>query len=461
MSQEKHAFTLAIVNKFLQSNLSIVLIVISLLVGGLALFVTPREEDPQIVVPMADVFVNFPGRSAKEVEQLVTVPLEKLLFQIDGVEHVYSMSMTGKAIVTVRFYVGQDRERSLIKLYNKIYQNADLVPPGVSGWIVKPVEIDDVPVITFTLTSKTNSDYHLRRVAEELATRMSVIPDISRISIVGGRPRQVRIELSPDRMAAYDVDPAQIAQALKAANVTMQSGSFDKNNQNILVDAGRAFVYPEELDDLVIAVYNDRPVFLKDVTTVADGPAEPSQYVRLGWGPSWNYPRNSDSPGSIIGPKMTQADLIDSHPAVTIALSKKKGTNAVNVAKSAIREMKTLQQQIIPDDVQLVITRNTGLTSNEKVNELVEALGVAVLIVVALLAITMGYREALIVCVAVPIVFGLTLAINMLAGYTINRGTLFALILSLGLLVDDPIVDVENIYRHFQLRKKSSRRIVL
>ncbi len=461
MSQEKHNITLAIANKFLQSNLSIILIVLSLVVGALALLITPREEDPQIVVPLADVFVNFPGRSASEVEQLVCGPLEKFLFQIDGVEHVYSMSRTGSGVVTVRFYVGEDRERSLVKLYNKIYQNTDVIPPGVTSWVVKPVEIDDVPIMTFTLTSQKNSDYHLRRVAEEVISRLGGIPEISRLSIVGGRPRKIRIDLSPDRMAAYSIDPSQIAKALQGANITVQAGDFNHNNRNILVDVGRAFISMQELKDLVVAVYDNRPVSLKDVTTITDGPSEPTEYVRLGWGHSWDHPRRPESPGSILGPKLKEADLANSYPGVTIAIAKKKGTNAVRVAQEAIREMDKLRSEVIPDDIAVVITRNTGLTSDEKVNELVEALGAAIIIVIALLAIALGFREAMIVCVAVPIVFGLTLAVNMLAGYTINRVTLFALILALGLLVDDPIVDVENIHRHFQFRKRASRRIVL
>jgi len=464
MAQEKHAVTIAIVNKFLRSNLSLILILISLVVGAMALFITPREEEPQIVVPLADVFVNFPGHSAREVEQLVSVPLEKLLFQIDGVEHVYSMSKTGKAIVTVRFYVGEDRERSLIKLYNKVYQNIDLAPAGVTGWVIKPVEIDDVPIVTLVLTSKTNSDHQVRRVAEELVNRLAVIPDISRMSIIGGRPRRINVYLLPERLAAYAVDPLQVERALKAANVTLEAGDFDKTNRNLLVDAGRAFVDPQELNNLVVSVHHDRPVFLKDVAVVRDGPAEPSEYTRFGWGPARGTVHRHDAPGAILGGADPEASTLEpdkSYPSVTIAVAKKKGTNAVWVARAVIKEAEKLKRQVVPDDIEVIITRNAGLTADEKVNELVEALVVAVIIVIALLAIALGFREAMIVSVAVPIVFGLTLAINMLAGYTINRVTLFALILSLGLLVDDPIVDVENIHRHFQLRRRSSRRIVL
>jgi multidrug efflux pump subunit AcrB len=461
MSAQKHGITLAIVNKFLRSNLSVILILLSLVAGALALLITPREEEPQIVVPLADVFVQFPGHSAHEVEQLISVPLEKLLYQIDGVEHVYSMSKADLAIVTVRFYVGQDRERSLVKLYNKVHQNVDMMPAGVASWIIKPVEIDDVPIVSLTLTSKSSSDYHLRRVSEELAGRLAAVRDLSRISIIGGRPREVMIYLLPERLAAYGIDGLQVEQNLRAANITVKAGDFDRNNRNILVDTGTAFARPDELDDLVVGVHHDRPVFLKDVADLKDGPAEPSDYVRFGWGPAKDYPRRPEAPGSLVGQSASSLSETQTYPAVTIAVAKKKGTNAVNVAASIIEATEKLKKQVVPDDIDVVITRNYGLTADEKVNELVEALGVAIVIVIALLAIALGFREAMIVAVAIPIVFGLTLALNMLAGYTINRVTLFALILSLGLLVDDPIVDVENIHRHFQLRRRSSRRIVL
>ena len=457
MAIKQHGVTLAIVEKFLGSNLSLILILVSLVVGAAALWLTPREEEPQIVVPLADVLVQFPGHSAEEVERLVAVPLEKLLFQIDGVEHVYSMSHHGMAVVTVRFFVGQDREDSLVKLYNKVMQNTDAIPPGVAGWVVKPIEIDDVPIVTLTLSSATETDYQMRRVAEELSSRLAANRDISRIEVIGGRPRQVNVYLQPERMAGYSVDPLAVERALRAANVEVRAGDFDKANENVLVDAGRALMDPAELPGLVVGVHAGRPVFLKDVATVEDGPAEVSQYVRFAWGPAWEK-----SEALIAGPATeAQVDPTIPRPAVTVAVSKKKGTNAVWVAEAVIEEAHALAAQILPDDVAMAVTRNFGETANEKVNELVEALAVAVIIVIVLLAIALGFREAMIVSVAVPIVFGLTLAINYLAGYTINRVTLFALILSLGLLVDDPIVDVENIHRHFQLRRRSSRRIVL
>ncbi|UCC28742.1 MAG: efflux RND transporter permease subunit, partial [Phycisphaerales bacterium] len=445
---------------------------------------TPREEDPQIVVPLADVYVDFPGHSAERVEQLVSTPLEKLLYQIDGVEYVYSMSREGQAIITVRFYVGEDRERSLVKLYKRIDEHIDIVPPGVTGWVIKPVEIDDVPIVTLTLRSTESDEYTLRRVAEEMVERLAAVKNTSRAYVVGGQPRTAHIYLDPDRLHAYRVTPLQVRQAIAVANVTQTTGDFTRRDTLYRVEAGRAFNRPEELNELVVGVFSQRPVFLKDVAEIVDGPAEATHYVRHGWGPARGFQQHEGFTGTLVGPPAngagrqhpTQDEGTEStgrlrlpavpggqasQPAVTIALAKKKGTNAVWVARDILSAAERLKREVLPDDVEVVITRNYGLTANEKVNELVEALGVAVFIVIALLTLGLGWRESLIVAVAVPVVFGLTLTVNLLFGYTINRVTLFALILSLGLLVDDPIVDVENISRHFTLHGKATRAIVL
>ena len=464
-AEPQHGFTNRIVKMFLESNLSIILILLASIVGLAALVLTPREEDPQIVVPLADVYVNFPGHSAAEVEQLATTPLEKILYQIDGVEYVYSMSRENQAIITVRYYVGEDRERSLVKLYKKLDENLDIVPPGVTGWVVKPVEIDDVPVVTLTLASDSSDDMTQRRVAEELTQRLAGVKDVSRAYVVGGRPRVVRVLMDPDRMAAYHVAPLELQRAIQAANVRQTAGDFRNTDQLIRVEAGEPFSSARQLRDLVVGVSDGRPVFLKDVARVEDGPEEVNNYVRHGWGPAQGFTKHEFFPGTVLGeapvagPKPASSQ--SSQPAVTIAIAKKKGANAVWVANAVLDEAEKLRETIIPSSMELVVTRNYGLTANEKVNELVEALTVAIIIVVALLTLGLGWREALIVAVAVPVVFGLTLAVNLMLGFTINRVTLFALILSLGLLVDDPIVDVENIVRHFALRKKATRRIVL
>jgi multidrug efflux pump subunit AcrB len=485
-AEHSHGFTNAIVNVFLRSNLSIILILLSVVLGLAALGITPREEDPQIVVPLADVHVQFPGHSAEEVERLVATPLERILYQIDGVEYVYSMSRQDSAIITVRFYVGEDRERSLVKLYKRLDEHVDIVPPGVTGWVVKPLEIDDVPIVTLTLTGAQTDGYALRRVGEELVERLAAVKNTSRAYVVGGEPRQVHVYLDPARMQAYGVSPLEIARAIRGANVTVTAGDFTRGDETFVVEAGEAFRTPRELRDLVVRVVDEHPVFLKDVADVEDGPAEVVSYVRHGWGPGRGFAAHEGATGQLVGAPASAsaaasvaaniaADTAEgdvkggaaspppdiAQPAVTIAIAKQKGSNAVWVARDVIAEAERLRAEMIPDDMELVITRNFGLTADEKVNELVEALAVAVFIVIALLTLGLGWREALIVAVAVPIVFGLTLTINLLFGYTINRVTLFALILSLGLLVDDPIVDVENIARHFKMRGRATRDIVL
>ncbi len=465
LAEHDHGFTNRVVKIFLESNLSLILILLATVVGLAALGLTPREEDPQIVVPLADVFVNFPGHSATEVEQLVTTPLEKILYQIDGVEYVYSMSRENQAVITVRYFVGEDRERSLVKLQKKLDENLDIVPPGVVGWVVKPIEIDDVPIVTLTLTSATSDGTTLRRVAEEVTQRLASMPDVSRAYVVGGQPRVVQVLMDPDRMAAHDVSPLELQRAIQGANVRRTAGEFRAMDQLIQIEAGEPFADARQLQDLVVGVFDQAPVFLKDVARVEDGPDEVANYVRHGWGPARGFTQHEFFPGTVVGERamapLDRSEAEPAHSAVTIAIAKKKGSNAVWVANAVLREAEQLREKIVPDDMELIVTRNYGLTADEKVNELVEGLAVAILIVVALLTLGLGWREALIVAVAVPVVFGLTLAVNLMLGYTINRVTLFALILSLGLLVDDPIVDVENIVRHFALRKKATRRIVL
>ncbi len=465
-----------IVRIFLESNLSIILIVFSIIVGVAALLITPREEDPQIVVPLADIYVNFPGHSASEVEQLVSSPLERVLYQIDGVEYVYSMSRENQAIITVRFYVGQDRERSLVKLLKKMDENRDQVPPGVTGWVMKPVEIDDVPVTTLTLKGTDQDTHSLRRIGEEMVERLAEVPQVSRAEVIGGEPRAIRLNIDPERMRGYGLSVLEIQRAIQGANVSLPAGELTLNDQLVQVETAAAIGRPEQLNELVVGVVDGRPVFLKDVATIEDASAEISSYVRHGWGAARNFakeedvldlgaseiPEKSDAAASrIMTNPATNTSTGESMPAVTIAISKQKGANAVTVADNVIEAANQLERDVLPSGVEMIVTRNYGHTANEKVNELVEGLGIAIVIVIALLTLSLGWREAFIVAVAVPVVFGLTLAVNLLFGYTINRVTLFALILALGLLVDDPIVDVENIARHFEEKKKASRRIVL
>ena len=452
MPNAPRPLTSRIVEVFLKGNLSAMLVVLSLIAGAVALLVTPREEEPQIIVPLADVYVSVPGASAQEVERQVALRLEKLLYQIDGVEYVYSMSRPHEAVVTVRFYVGEDREDSLVKIYNKLHSNIDAVPPQVAGWVVKPIEIDDVPIVTVTLWSDRYDDFTLRRVAEELEAKLQSVPNTGRTRIVGGRPRQIRIEFDSQLLASRRVSPQQLATALRGMNIELPAGQIDANNESVLVEAGNVFTSVDEIRRLVIAAPGGKPVYLSDVAKVVDGPAEPQTYTRIGFGPA-------AADDETIPAGLT--DHRQDYPAVHIAVAKKKGTNAVTVARDIERECRELRETILPTGVYTRITRDYGQTANQKVNELVEGLAVAIVIVIALIALTLGWREGLIIATAVPITFALVLLVNYLTGYTINRVTLFALILALGLVVDDPIVDVENIYRHLRMGRQKPLQAVL
>ncbi len=452
-----HHWISRIVEVFLSGNLSVILILVSLIAGAAALWITPREEDPQIVVPIADVFVSMPGASAKKVERLVATRLEKFLYQIDGVEYVYSTSYPSMAVVTVRFYVGEDRERSWVKVYNKINSNIQSVPPGVTGWVVKPVEIDDVPIVNLSLYSNRYSDYVLRQIVEELEIRLQGVKDAGKTYIVGGRPRQITVELSPQRMAGRGVSIQDIQRVIQAANVVAPAGDLVGENREIKLEAGRFISSVEEARNLVVSVKDMRPVYLKDVATLKDGPAEPETYTRIAFG---EKAFSSLDPAGEEGPPEGVQRFQD-YSAVTVGVAKRKGTNAVWVAERVLKEARIFAKEVLPEGVYLRPTRDYGRTADEKVNELIEALLVAIAIVLALLAYSLGWREGIIIALAVPVTFSFTLLINFFLGYTINRVTLFALILSLGLVVDDPIVDVENIHRHFAMRKESPFRAVV
>ena len=434
---------IGIVRLFLTSHLSVILIFAALFAGIAAILSTPREEDPQIVVPVADIFVNFPGASAEEVERLVARPLEKFLWQIDGVEYVYSMSRRGMAVVTVRFYVGQDRERSLVKLHNRVSMHLDQVPPGVTGWVIKPTEIDDVPIVTVALYSPERDGYELRRIGEEVLARLEDLDDLSRTAVVGGYSRRIRVEPDLIKLSGYGLTLSTVVQALQAADASRDAGSFSRGNRVFEVAAGPFIESVGDLKQVVIGVHQGRPVHVEDVARVTDGPAEPVHYTRIAFGPARGH-----EPGHDLVP----ADA--SYEAVTLAIAKKRGTNAVTVARETIARIEALRGDVIPDDVQTLVTRNSGKTANRKVNELLGSLLFAMVSVVAMIAVFMGWREGLVVAAAVPVSFSLSLFVNWMAGYTINRVTLFALILSLGLVVDDPITNVDNIQRHLRMRKR-------
>ena len=435
----------SVVRSFLTGKQAVLFLIFSLCLGAAAVMITPREEEPQIVVPMADIIVQAPGASAEEVEMLVAAPLERILWQIHGVEYVYSVSRRDMAMVTVRFFVGEDREEALVKLHNAINKNIDLAPSIVSGWVIKPVEIDDVPIVMLTLHSEQYGDHELRRMGEEMLHRLAEVPDVSGVSIVGGRAREVRVELSPERMAGLSVSPMEIVAALQGADVSVTAGSLDQLNRELNISADSYLSSAREVGDLVVGVFEDRPVYLRDVATIIDGPEEAEAYSRFSY---------SDYRIMEMGVAGEYAEEPAVFPAVTLALAKKKGANAVNVADTILERVDELSDTVLPEGVDVEVTRDYGATAQEKVSNLLSSLFFAILTVVGLLAFTLGKREALVVAVAVPVSFSLALFVNYMFGYTINRVTLFALILSLGLVVDDPITNVDNIQRHILMGLK-------
>ncbi len=442
--EEPRGFIASVVRTFLEPRLSIVFLLLTLGLGASALLLTPREEEPQIVVPLADVMVSVPGANAAEVERLVVTPLERLLWQIDGVEYVYGAAQPDAAVVTVRFKVGENREDSILKVHNAIMMNSDIVPPIVSNWFVKPVEIDDVPIVAFTLSSSRYSGFELRRMAEELFARLSETEDISRLYLIGGQSREVRLEIDPDRLAGYGLTVAAVIDAVKSADMAVRAGKAFVDNMSLSVVADSFLTSVDEVGDIVVGVNDSRPIHLSDIADIKDGPAEPTTYTRIGISNRLAAAIHTNHPGPTA--------------AVTIALAKKRGTNAVAVAETILSRLHDLQSRVLPDDVDVMVIRNQGHTAEAKVAELLASLGFALVTVIVLLAVTMGWRESLVVAVAVPVSFSLALFVNMLLGYTINRVTLFALILSLGLVVDDPIINVDNIQRHILAGRLPPRR---
>jgi len=435
-----------IARAFINSKLTPLIIIASILLGIGAVLMLPREEEPQIVVPMMDIFVQMPGASAKEVEERVTRPMEQLLWEIPGVEYIYSTSAPGLSLAIVRFYVGEDEEKSLVRLNQKMFANFDLIPPGASKPLIKPRSIDDVPILTLTLSSPHYDHYTLRRVAAQVYDQIKEVRDVSEVKIIGGQRRQVRVTLDSARMAAYHIAPVHVIPILERENQQLQSGSFSRENREFLVDTGGFLYTGEEVGRVVVGVYNSRPVFLRDIAKIEDGPEEPSQYVLMGRGPALDVKNLVETSFFAL-------------PAVTLTVAKRKGTNAIQVADRALEKINLMKGTLIPGDIQVTITRNYGETAAEKSNELLFHMLIAILSVSALILVALGLREAGIVAIAIPVTLALTLALLYFYGYTLNRVTLFALIFSIGILVDDAIVVVENIIRHYRLPENQGRSI--
>jgi multidrug efflux pump subunit AcrB len=418
---------------FVNSKLTPLIIIASLLLGVFAVLKTPREEEPQIIVPMMDVTVSMPGATAKEVEQRVTTPMEKLLWEIPGVEYIYSTSSPGQSLAIVRFFVGQDQEAALVRLREKLQSHYDIIPPGASLPIIKPRSIDDVPILALTLHSSHYDATALRQLAAHVETAIKQVDNVSETTIIGGRRRELRVTLDRTRLAAYGLSPEGVAQALQGANQRSQAGSFSQNNTDLSIDTGEFLRTPAQVGSVVVGASGDRPILLRDVATVQDAPEEPAQYVEFGYG------------------RAAGAETRALEPAVTISVAKRPGKNPVDIAHAVLAKVDSLKGSLLPSDVTVSVTRNYGETAAEKSGELLYHMMIAVVSVTLLIAFTLGRRESLVVAVAIPVTLALTLLVFYLYGYTLNRITLFALIFSIGILVDDAIVVVENIVRHYRL----------
>ena len=422
---------------FIGSRLTPLLVTGSVLLGVLAIVILPREEEPQIKVPVFDLFVAMPGASAAEVEARVAAPLERLAWEVPGIEYVYSTSQPGRALVVARFRVGDDPERSLVKLQRKLEANADRIPSGASPPLIKARSIDDVPILALTFHSSRQDHFALRRVAAQVEAEVKHVPDVSETSLLGGYRRQVRIQLDPAALAARGLGVIEVLRALGPANRQEVAGALTTGDREVVVQTGAFFTTSDELASAVVGVHGANPVHLREVARVVDGWEEPTQYVFFGTGA-----------GGGTG-------LLPEEPAVTLAISKRPGSNATEVARAVLAQVDHLKGSAIPGDVEISITRNYGASAAEKSNELLFHMALSVVGVSLLVLFMLGWRESAVVAVAIPSTLSLLLVVFHLVGYTVNRITLFALIFSIGILVDDAIVVVENIVRHRELEESN------
>ncbi len=425
-----------IAKHFLHSQMTPLLALVAVLLGLFAVLVTPREEEPQINVTMANVLIAYPGASAQDVAQTVATPAEQVLSQIAGVDHVYSVAQPGMAVITVQFKVGEEHVPSLVKLYDVVHSHSDWLPPtlGVGQPIIKAKGIDDVPVVALTLwrDQTVGGGGELTQVAHAIEAELKRVPGTREVATLGGTQRMVRVLLNPENLNAFGLSMQDVRAALQSANVSQNAGNLVQNNREVLVQTGSFLSNASEVGQLVVGVAEGRPVFLRDVAEVQDGADQPASYVWIGTGPA-------------AADKQIKAK--GEFTAVTVAISKKPGANAVEVADSLLARVAELKGSVIPADVEVSTTRNYGETANDKAMKLIKKLLFATIAVVALVWLTMGHREALVVGVAVLLTLAATLFASWAWGFTLNRVSLFALIFSIGILVDDAIVVVENIHR--------------
>ena len=426
-----------IAQAFMNSKLTILLMIGLMIIGVYSSFLIPREEEPQINVPMADIMVGYPGASPKEVESRVAKPLEKIISNIKGVEHVHTMAMNGQAMLIVQFYVGQDVERSYVKLYDELAKHENMFPQGVYKPMVKTRSIDDVPMLGITIWSEKQDDYQLRQIAEEVTSEIEKVKDVAITKEIGGNNRELKVILDKDRMSENGVDALGIMQMIQANNGSSQSGSFVENDEEFLVTTGQFLSNAEDVENLVVGVNKNMPVYLKQVATITDGPSTPRSYVSFGYGKANEQFKTAKS----------------EYPAVTISVGKVKGADAMKISDKILTKVEQLKKTIIPDDVHVEVTRNYGETASHKVGELLLHLGIAIIAVTVLVILAMGWRGGLVVFFSVPLTFALTLFAYYLLGYTLNRITLFALVFVVGIVVDDSIIIAENMHRHFKMKR--------
>ncbi len=442
-----HALLSRITASFVDSKLVPLIILGALLLGVFAVLRTPSEEEPQIIVPMIDVMVEMPGATPKEIETRVIGPMEKILWEIPGVEYVYSQAMDGKALTIVRFFVDQDTEKSVVKTYAKLYQHLDWIPPGCSQPILKPRSIDDVPVLAVSFFGEGFDGRTLRQVAAEAAEVVRTLPGVSEVTLTGGRTRSITVDVDPDRLRPLGLDALDVADALRAQNQAAQSGAFTSGGQSFGVRLDSFLKTGADVDRVVVAMRQGRPVYLGDVATVRDGFEEPKDYVFFAPGAQARSKGIAESPGRVL-------------PSVTLSVAKRAGVNATTLCDQALKKIATLRGSVIPDGLHTSVVRDYGKTAKDKSDELLQHLLLAALSVGAIVALFLGLRASWVVMIAVPVTLAVTLATYWILGYTLNRVTLFALIFCIGILVDDPIVDVENIVRHTRLPGSQGRPFV-
>ncbi|GAA0763151.1 efflux RND transporter permease subunit [Psychroflexus lacisalsi] len=432
-------------NAFLTSKITILLMVVFMGVGIYATLLIPREEEPQIDVPMADIFVSYPGASPQEIESKVIIPLERIISNIDGIEYVHTNSMQGQAMLIAQFYVGEDIERSYVKLHDEIMRHMDQIPKGVSQPLIKTRSINDVPVVGLTLHSEKHDDFRLKQIADELIMEIEKVENVASTEVIGGRSRELKIYFDHQKAASYNLDILKVTQSIQANNSKFKSGNIQNQDENILITTGKFIETEKDLKQIVVGTYQDQPVYLDQIAKVEDGAEEPKNYVEFGFGAG----------------SAEQTKMPSSYSAVTLSVAKREGSDAMQVADQILAQKERWEKFIIPHDIELEVTRNYGETASAKVSDLLFNLLSAIIAVTLVVMISMGWRGGLVVFISVPVTFALTMLSYYLFDYTLNRITLFALIFITGIVVDDSIIITENMHRHFKMKKRSLRKAAI